>query len=192
MKNNWKKIDVVVEDETTNEQPPEKKTNMDSLEILNHIQKLWKERGIGKTNDSTPGDNNEKWKQFVEEERRKDREKEEKKKKFCETIKEKEEKLCKKKLDRIAKQLPIETLTCEPKDNIIDKSLIPEVLDKLEHQDYNREVCFPTQGAIDRFDQLLNTADDDKRRVIITAPYRNLMGYQIPEDVMKDGLKNMK
>jgi hypothetical protein len=178
MKNNWKKIDVVVEDETTNEQTPEKKTDMDPLEILNHIQKVWKERGVGKTNDSTPGnnettadngalseenntstpgDNNEKWKRFVEEERRKNKEKEEKKKKFCDTIKEKEEKLCKKKLDRIAKQLPIETLTCEPKNNIRDKSLIQEAI---------------------------ITAVDN--------PYSNLMGYQIPEDVMKDGLKDMK
>ena len=57
MKNNWKKIDVVVEDETTNEQTPEKKTDMNPLEILNHIQKVWKERGVGKTNDSTPGNN---------------------------------------------------------------------------------------------------------------------------------------
>ena len=62
MKNNWKKVDVEIEGETLCEEYKRKQETAPGeqenpyLKKLEDIQKVWKERGIGNTNDSTPGD----------------------------------------------------------------------------------------------------------------------------------------
>ena len=196
MENNWKKIDVEVEGETLckeykrkQETAPVEQENP-YLKKLEDIQKVWRERGIGKTNDSTPGDecdsekkelpgkpvfergNNDDTnpdyrffnhpKTFNKRERAKSENE-----RYTEYVKKKEDVIARKKLERLAKEIEntprgdVNDLTQEE----FEKRLTEELDKTVNYEISNIDKKLLTDELKRKFDYIMTELENVKKQV---------------------------
>lgn len=196
MKNNWKKIDVEIEGETLCEEYKRKQETAPGeqenpyLKKLEDIQKVWKERGIGNTNDSTPGDECEGEKKelpgkpvfergnndntnpdyrffnhpntFNKRERAKSE-----KEKYTEYVKKKEDVIARKKLERLAKEIEntpsgaVDDLTQEE----FEERLIEELDNKVRYEASKIDKTLLTDEFKRKVDNIMTALENAKKQV---------------------------